>query len=61
MTGLHKGREATTASGVCSLPWSKNDIYLVSYLGRFVQIHHVCFISLFNNILQDLWSTAKPL
>ena len=61
MTGLHKGREATTASGVCSLPWSKNDIYLVSYLGWFVQIHHVCFISLFNNILQDLWSSAKPL
>jgi len=31
MTGLHKGREATTASGVCSLPWSKNDIYLVMF------------------------------
>jgi len=29
LTGLHKGREVTTATGVCSLPWSNKDIYIV--------------------------------
>merc|ERR550519_2471939 len=29
MTHLHRGRAVSTATGVCSLPWSSKDIYVV--------------------------------
>jgi hypothetical protein len=29
MTDLHRGRAVSTATGVCSLPWSSKDIYVV--------------------------------